>query len=180
MLRADRPLDIAFINGHVITVDRNDTMAQAVGVSGNRIVFVGSDEALKQHLTPETVVIDLKGRTLMPGINDTHCYPILNGLLGPDTQSGMIDTTRKNCESIAQLLEMVRQAAKEKHPGEWISMMGYEPPLLPEQRHPTIEELDEAAPNHPVHCMHGGGHYFLGRYGGVRRSVLSCDAEALP
>jgi len=170
----DRTLDIAFINGLVITVDRNDTLAQAVGVSGNRIVFVGNDEALKQHLTPETVVIDLKGRTLMPGINDTHFHPILNGLLGPDTQSGMIDTTHKNCESIAQLLEMVRQAAKEKHPGEWISMMGYEPPLLPEQRHPTIEELDEAAPNNPVHCMHGGGHIcmynhkaleYLGVYG---------------
>lgn len=162
------------MNGHVITVDRNDTMAQAVGVSGNRIVFVGSDEKLRPFLTPETVVIDLKGRTLMPGINDTHFHPILNGLLGPDAQSGMIDTTRRNCGSIAQLLDMVRQAAKEKHPGEWISMMGYEPPLLPEQRHPTIEELDEAAPDNPVHCMHGGGHIcmynhkaleYLGVYG---------------
>ena len=77
MLRTYRTLDIAFINGHVITVDRNNTMAQAVGVSGNRIVFVGSDESLSQQLAPETVVIDLKGRTLMPGINDTHFHPIL-------------------------------------------------------------------------------------------------------
>ena len=174
MFYSAQTLDIALVNGHVITVDRNDTLAQAVGISGNRIVFVGSDEELRQHLTPETMVIDLKGRTLMPGINDTHFHPILNGLLGPDSQSGMIDTTRKNCESIAQLLDMVRQAAKEKHPGEWISMMGYEPPLLPEQRHPTIEELDEAAPDNPVHCMHGGGHIcmynhkaleYLGVYG---------------
>lgn len=151
-------VDIALMNGHVITVDRDDTEAQAVGVSGDRIVFVGSDAELQPYLTPETTVIDLKGRTLMPGINDTHFHPILNGLLGPDAQSGMIDTTHKNCGSIAQLLDMVRQAAKEKQPGEWISMMGYEPPLLEEQRHPTIEELDAAAPENPVHCMHGGGH----------------------
>lgn len=96
-------VDIALMNGHVITVDRDDTEAQAVGVSGDRIVFVGSDAELQPYLTPETTVIDLKGRTLMPGINDTHFHPILNGLLGPDAQSGMIDTTHKSCGSITDV-----------------------------------------------------------------------------
>ena len=151
-------IGIAFKNGRVITVDSKNTLAQAVGISGNKIVFVGSDAELEPLLSPDTKVINLKGRTLMPGINDTHFHPILNGLLEPGIDSGMIDTTYKNCKSIAQLLEMVRAAANDKEPGEWISMMGYEPSLLPEQRHPTIEELDAAAPNNPVHCMHGGGH----------------------
>ena len=56
------------------------------------------------------------------------------------------------------MLDLLKQAVVRKKPGEWISMMGYEPLLLPEERHPTIEELDRIAPKNPVHCMHGGGH----------------------
>ena len=72
------------------------------------------------------------------------------------------------------MLQMIRDTAKTVKPGKWISMMGYEPTLFPEKRHPTIEELDEAAPDNPVHCMHGGGHIcmynhkaleYLGVYG---------------
>ena len=86
----------------------------------------------------------------------------------------MIDTTKKNCPSLEAMLQMIRKTASTLQPGRWISMMGYEPTLFPEGRHPTIEELDEAAPNHPVHCMHGGGHIcmynhkaleYLGVYG---------------
>ena len=94
----------------------------------------------------------------MPGINDTHFHPILNGMLGKELDSAMIDTGLSNCESVADILRCIREAAAIKKPGQWISMMGYEPLLLKEQRHPTIEELDDAAPNNPVHCMHGGGH----------------------
>ena len=72
------------------------------------------------------------------------------------------------------MLQMIRDTAKTLEPGRWISMMGYEPTLFPEGRHPTIEELDAAAHNNPVHCMHGGGHIcmynhkaleYLGVYG---------------
>lgn len=157
-MNQEKTLDIAFRNGRVITVDHEDSIAQAVGVRGNRIVFVGSDAELEQYVTAETKVIDLKGRALMPGINDTHYHPILNGLIDPDIESGMIDTSLRNCKNIPELLELIRQAAKVKAPGQWISLMGYEAPLLPEQRHPTLEELDEAAPNNPVHCSPGCGH----------------------
>ena len=65
-------LDIAFRNGNVITVNANDDEAQAVGVKGNKIAFVGSNEALHELLDLHTKVYDLDGRTLMPGINDSH------------------------------------------------------------------------------------------------------------
>lgn len=151
-------LDYAFLNGKVITVDASDTMAQAVGVKGKYIVYVGDDAGIQPLIGAGTQVFDLKGRTLMPGINDTHFHPILNGMLGKELDSAMIDTGLSNCESVADILRCIREAAAIKKPGQWISMMGYEPLLLKEQRHPTIEELDDAAPNNPVHCMHGGGH----------------------
>ena len=151
-------LDYAFLNGNVITVDASDTMAQAVGVIGKYIVYVGDNEGIRPLIGTRTQVFDLNGRTLMPGINDTHFHPILNGMLGKELDSAMIDTGLSNCESVADILRCIREAAAIKKPGQWISMMGYEPLLLKEQRHPTIEELDDAAPNNPVHCMHGGGH----------------------
>ena len=151
-------LDVAFTGGSVITVDGSESVAQAVGVKGKRIVFVGSDRDIQPLLGSGTVVVELKGRTLMPGINDSHFHPILNGMIGKELDSAMIDTGLDNCKSVADILECVRQAVRIKKPGQWISMMGYEPLLLEEQRHPTIAELDAAAPDNPVHCMHGGGH----------------------
>ena len=151
-------LDVAFKNGSVVTVNERDEIAQAVGVKGNKIVFVGTNEDIDRLIDPHTRVIDLAGRSLLPGFNDAHFHPILNGMLGPDMECGMIDTTQKNCKSLAEMLQMIRDTARTIPPGKWISMMGYEPLLFPEGRHPTIEELDDCAPNNPVHCMHGGGH----------------------
>lgn len=152
-------LDMAFVNGSVVTVNGGDEIAEAVGVKGNRIAYVGSSGGIAPYLSENTAVRDLRGRTLMPGINDTHFHPILNGLLGSDLDSGMIDTTRRNCASLKEMLDMLREAVGRKERGQWISMMGYEPELFSdERRHPTLEELDAIAPDNPVHCMHGGGH----------------------
>ena len=136
-------LDVAFKNGSVVTVNERDEIAQAVGVKGNRIVFVGTNEDIDRLIDSHTRVIDLAGRSLLPGFNDAHFHPILNGMLGPDMECGMIDTTMKNCKSLAEMLQMIRDTARTIPPGKWISMMGYEPLLFPEGRHPTIEELDD-------------------------------------
>jgi predicted amidohydrolase YtcJ len=149
-------IDIAFKNAKVITVDPQDTIAQAVGIKGNKIVFVGSDSEIEKIIDDKTKVMDLSGRTLMPGIIDSHYHPILSGLIDYGAEAPMINTF--DCRSIKDVLDLVREAAATKKPKAWISMMGYEPTLLKENRHPTIQELDQAAPNNPVHCMHGGGH----------------------
>ncbi|HAK46151.1 MAG TPA: amidohydrolase, partial [Spirochaeta sp.] len=150
--------DIVFINGQVITVDEKDDIAEALAVKANKIVFVGSGAEINDLIDDKTEVIDLVGRTLMPGIIDSHFHPILGGLLGVELNAAMINTYFVNCKSLKEMFGVLKKAVALKKPGEWVSMMGYEPLLLPEQRHPTIEELDELAPDNPVHCMHGGGH----------------------
>lgn len=152
-------MDTALINGSVATVNEQDEITEAVGIIGNRIAFVGGQGDIGGLISDKTAVVDLKGRTLMPGINDTHFHPILNGLLGSEADSGIIDTTRKTCPSLEAMLGLLKDAVGRKGPGEWVSMMGYEPELFTdEQRHPTLAELDALAPHNPVHCMHGGGH----------------------
>jgi predicted amidohydrolase YtcJ len=149
-------VDLAFRNGTVITVDQKDTIAQAVGVKNNKIVFVGSDDELDKIIDDKTRIVDLHGRALMPGFVDSHFHPILSGLIGKDADDGMIDTF--NCPNLQELLGILSSAVIQKKPGEWISSMGYNPCCFPENRYPTLAELDALAPDNPVHCMTDGGH----------------------
>ena len=75
-------VDTAFVNGKVLTVNENDDICEAVGIKGNKIVFVGSSSDLEKITDEKTKIYDLKGRTLMPGIIDTHIHPFLLALLG--------------------------------------------------------------------------------------------------
>lgn len=167
-------IDIAFVNGKVITVNYNDDITEAVGVKGNKIVFVGSTNDLHELIDKNTKVIDLKGRTLMPGLIDTHFHPIFNGFIGDSIDSAIINIGISRCKSVKELLQLIKNAVDSKNFGEWISSTGYEPMFLDEKRHPTLAELDEISPNNPVQCMHIGGHIsmynskaleYLGVYG---------------
>ena len=77
-------LDVAFKRGKVITLNSNNAIAEAVGIKGNKIVFVGSDQEIDQLISEHTQVVDLAGRSLLPGFNDTHFHLVLNGLRGPE------------------------------------------------------------------------------------------------
>ena len=151
-------LDIAFKNGSVITVNAQDEIAQAVGVKGNKIVFVGSNEDIDQLIDEKTRVIDLKGRTLMPGLNDSHYHPILNGMIGTELDSAMVDTGFARAKDIPALLAILKAVTDSKAPGKWVSSMGFEATLLKEQRYPTLEELDAVAPNNPLQAITCNGH----------------------
>lgn len=151
-------IDIGFYNGSVITVNQDDEIQEAVGIKDRKIVYVGSNQGLKEIADENTQMIDLKGRTLMPGLIDSHFHPILSGFFGTGADEAIIDINAKNCSSIKEIQEKIEEAIKLKKPGEWVSMMGYEPQALEEDRHPTLEDLDKVSPDNPVQCMHRSGH----------------------
>lgn len=151
-------VDIALINGTVITVNDGDDIAEAVGIIGNEIAFVGSNSEIEKIIGKKTKVMDLTGKTLVPGFIDTHFHPILSGLLGSEADASIINTNYDNCRSIEDILERIRKAIKTRTPGAWISMMGYDQNTILEKRHITLEELDKVAPDNPVQCMRACGH----------------------
>lgn len=151
-------IDIAFVNASVITVNEYDDIEEAVGIKGNKIVYVGTTKELMTLIDEKTKVYDLGGRTLMPGIIDTHIHPFLLALLGTAPNAPMQSLFGLTVNSLAVIKARLDAALAIKKPGEWISMWGYEAANLMEKRDPTIEELDAWAPENPVQCMEGSGH----------------------
>jgi predicted amidohydrolase YtcJ len=145
------PADLVLRNGKVITVDSASTIAQAIAVGGQRIISVGPDAAMGAHIAPATRVIDLKGKTVMPGLIDGHAHMDREGLKNVFPSLGHVRSIRDIQDRIAEL-------ARNTKPGEWIVTMPIgDPPfyfdvpdILAEKRWPTRQELDAAAPNNPV------------------------------
>ena len=109
-----KKVDLAFKNGRVLTVNDRNEVVQALAVKGERILFTGSDAELDRIIDTDTRVIDLKGRTLMPGFIDSHFHPILSVLLDKGPDAAMINTFFANCKSLAEMLNLLRAAVDRK------------------------------------------------------------------
>ena len=116
-----------------------------MAVKGNRIVFVGTSEEAKAFIGDETKVIDLNGRSVVPGFIESHIHSAVMGV-----NSLAIDCRPGAVSSVEDIKEAVFERAKETPEGEWIRGWGYNDQYLKEQRHPDKWDLDKAAPNHPV------------------------------
>jgi predicted amidohydrolase YtcJ len=149
-MHQDLAPDLILANGRVLTADANDRAFEAVAVKMGRIVAVGSSADMLELRGSRTETIDLKGRTVIPGLTDPHVHLADDGA----ASLNKIDVRDfgTNVRSIPHILEVVRAQAREVPPGTWI--LGTGSPMqdfrMPEKRFPRREELDAAAPDHPV------------------------------
>lgn len=167
--------DTVITNGRVLTVDAQDTVAEAVAIRGKYILDVGSAAKMAAYVDEHTKVIDAGGKTVMPGFIDAHIHVGMYGLL----DHGIIDLNYPAAKSIQEIQDLIRADAAKKKPGEWIKLQGYDHNKLAEKRHPTKEDLDAAAPNNPVQCIRCCAH--MGVYNSLaleRVGVHSADQFA--
>ena len=148
---AAEPADVILLNGTVYTVDSEFAVAEAVAVRGNRIAAVGSTEEMRALVGPATLLIDLDGRTVIPGLVDAHVH-----LFGYAASLDRLDLVGTG--SADEIAEMVAARAREVGPGAWILGRGWDQNDWPEQRFPTHEILDSAAPDNPVLLGRIDGH----------------------
>ena len=137
--------DIVFINGEVITVDQKNKVVEAVAVIGNRISAVGSNREVKGFIGEETKVIDLQGKTLLPGLIDAHIHLILYGV-----NQLAVSCKDEHIKSIEDLLNDMKAKASTIPKGEWIRAWGFNETVVKEKRYPTIAELDAISVEHPI------------------------------
>jgi predicted amidohydrolase YtcJ len=149
--RAQTP-DLILHNGNVITMDDRVANAAAVAVRGDQITTVGTNEQVLKLAGPNTKIIDLKNKTLVPGLIDTHIHIISGG-------RGMKNVQLAEATSIAELLEVIASHIRDnKVPaGEWVvASSDWYVNQLKENRFPTRWELDRVAPQNPVILPRGG------------------------
>ena len=139
---ADAP-DLILHHGKIVTVNRAFEIAEAVAVKGERIVGVGRDADILRLKGSGTRVVDLQGKTVLPGLIDSHVHA---------TGASMyeFDHPIPDMETIADVLRYVKSRAAVIKPDQWIMLSQVFITRLREQRYPTRAELDQAAPDNPV------------------------------
>ncbi|MEJ1129864.1 amidohydrolase [Variovorax sp. CCNWLW225] len=141
--------DVVYVNGKIVTVDKNFSIAQAVAIKNGAFVAVGSDERIRRLLAPRTKVVDLQGRTAVPGLMDAHTH--MDGAGTVETTAQVIKA-RTVAEAQAIIGDFIR--TKTIPAGQWVQSSRWHPPSqLKEQRYLTREELDAVAPDHPVYVQ---------------------------
>jgi predicted amidohydrolase YtcJ len=146
--------DLILFNANVITVDANLPRAELVSIKGRRIAHVGDNGILDELRTPATRIIDCGGRSLLPGFIDAHCHvhAYAESLISPKL------SPKEDVHSIADIQRRIRDFSLSRAEGAWIRGKAYNEFYLAESRHPTREDLDVAAPRHPVKLTHRSGH----------------------
>ena len=153
----EAPEHQVFINGQILTMNAENQVVDAMSVRGARIDRVGSTEDILAEVTRETIVTDLRGRTLMPGFVDAHGHFPGSGqvVFSTDLNSPPIGSI----ENMAQLLARLK-SAHEARPNDWLTGFGYDDTLLAEGRHPTREDLDQVSTTRPIAVGHVSGHLY--------------------
>lgn len=144
-----------FINGTILTMDVRNPEADALLVERDRIVAVGPQELILKQIDPDARIIDLAGKTLLPGFIEAHGHFPGSGLdaIGADLNSPPMGSV----SSVADALEMLQRHARTVADGDWVIGFGYDDTLVAEQRFLTRGELDGVSKRHPLLLMHVSG-----------------------
>ena len=135
--------DVVFLGGRIITADEQGRTAQALAARGGRITAVGSSDEIKRHVGQSTQVIELGGKTVLPGLHESHVHALRCSL-------AYLSDPYQELSSIGEIQDWLRKRAREVPAGTWIRIPRNEITRLKERRHPTVQELDAATTAHPV------------------------------
>jgi len=153
LARAQTSADLILINGTVITVDGADRIAQGVAVAGGKIVAVGTNADIRALANSRTQTIDLHGRTVTPGLIDTHVH------FSETADLFSINLSDIAIKNIDDVVKRVAERVATAKGGEWIRGSGWDEGKLAERRYVLASDLDKVAPNNPVWLEHTTGHY---------------------
>jgi len=140
--------DVIYTGGKIITVSKQQPVAEAVAIRGNRFLAVGSNHAVLQTAGPATRKVDLHGLTVVPGLIESHTHPTAAALSEQHTKIPVL-------RSIAGIQDFIRKEAQRLPPQELIFVPKIYPSRLEDRRYPNRYDLDAAAPGRRVMCDNG-------------------------
>lgn len=152
--------DMILRNGKIATLNKDNEFVSAAAIKDGKFLGRGSDEEVMKYKGSKTKVIDVEGRTVIPGLDDSHSHLIREGL------NYNLELRWDGVTSLKQALEMLRKQAKRTPEGQWVRVVGgWSEYQFEEKRLPTLEEINDAAPNTPVFVMYLYGLGFLNKAG---------------
>lgn len=147
--------DLVLVNGNVLTLAGDPAPSEAIAVRNGLVAKVGTSSEIRSCIGPRTEVVDLRGRTVIPGVNDAHIHPLQLGINQPPLT---LDLSRSAVRSIADMREALGAAAQTKRPGEWIRGAGWDQGYLSDGRYPHRRDIDDLTPDNPVAFREWSGH----------------------
>ncbi|MFH9892610.1 amidohydrolase [Streptomyces luteogriseus] len=179
---SDTAPTLVLTGGQVLTLDAGFTVAEGVAVRGRDILAVGSDTEMRALAGPGTRIVELGGRTVLPGINDSHLHGAAYGMTKPPFA---LDVGHPAVRSLADIAAAVGRAADGVPAGEWIIGLGWDAGYLAEcladpDRFPHRRDLDSVAPDHPVCLTDFSSHMVWVNSEALRRCGIDADTPAPP
>ncbi|MFE8991025.1 amidohydrolase [Streptomyces collinus] len=179
---SDTAPTLVLTGGQVLTVDAGFSVAQGVAVRGRDILAVGSDAEMRALAGPGTRIVELGGRTVLPGINDSHLHGAAYGMTKPPFA---LDVGHPSVGSVADIAAVVGRAAHDTPEGDWIIGLGWDAGYLAEcladpGRFPHRRDLDAVAPRHPVCLTDFSSHMVWVNSEALRRCGIDADTPAPP
>lgn len=157
---AQAQADLILTNGKIATMVREGEFVQALAVRDGKVLATGSNAAVLKHKTATTRVIDTGGRTVIPGLNDSHTHVIREGL------NYNMELRWDGVTSLKRALEMLSEQAARTPEGEWVKVVGgWNEYQFEEKRLPTLEEINATVPDRPVFVLYLYGLGFLNKKG---------------
>jgi predicted amidohydrolase YtcJ len=150
MIRA-QDIDLVVVNGNIYTVNESQPHAEAFAVKDQRIAFVGSTKDVEKLRGANTPVIDLGGKTVVPGLTDSHCH--IFGIGEREMRLNLEGT-----DSLQDFLAKVKERVSQTEKGKWITGRGWIETFWKPPQFPTRNELDRIAPENPVYLTRADGH----------------------
>ena len=166
--------DLIFVNGRVITVDAQDSIAEAVAIAGDRIARVGSNESVRELAGNATRIVDLAGRALTPGFVENHMH-----VPNAAQNRGWVDCSPDAVSSMEELTAAIAARARIT-PGKWVCGWGFDHHRLKERRYPTRRDLDPVSPNNPVALQQREAMSWTANTLGLRRMGIQDDTPDPP
>jgi predicted amidohydrolase YtcJ len=150
--------ELILINGRIATVEPSRRFAEAVAIQNGRFIAVGSNQEMMRLRVSNTETIDLGGRTVIPGLNDSHMHPIRGGL------NYNMELRWDGVPSLADAMRLLKEQAQRTPPPQWVRVIGgWTEFQFAERRMPTLEEINQVASDTPVFVMHLYDRAFLNR-----------------
>lgn len=160
--------EMVIIDGLVYTLDPQRPAAEAVAISGNRIVAVGTTSEIMNLVTPFTTIISANGRLVLPGFNDAHLHFLGGG-------ASLLELNLSGIDSLSTIAKKLRQAAANTPNGQWIIGRGWDHTRFNSGQWPNKIMLDEAAPGHPVFLARVDGHVAWVNSAALRLAGVTAD-----